>query len=50
MDDFAKFQPHQTEDDKIVITFGVQGCVCGSSFSGPFNYVFVFSFTLWFLN
>ena len=22
MDDFGKFQPHQTADDKVVITFG----------------------------
>ena len=23
MDDFGKFQPHQTADDKVVRTFGV---------------------------
>ena len=28
MDDFAKFEPHQIADDKIVIIFYPQFCVC----------------------
>ena len=46
MDDFAKIQPHQIADNKIVITFELYFCVCFMSFSGPFNYAFVVSFKL----
>ena len=49
MDDFTKFQPNQTADDKIVITFGLYLCVNLMWFSGPFNNAFVFPFKVWFL-
>ena len=47
MDD--KFQPYQTADDKIVITFGLYICVNFMSCSGAFNNAFVFSLKFWFL-
>ena len=43
MDDFGKFQPHQTADDKVVKTSGVQFL---KSFWGPINNAFVVSFKL----
>ena len=47
MDDFGKFQPHQTADDKVVITFGLQfRFFFFKSFLGPFNNAFVVSFKL----
>ena len=47
MDDLTKFQPHQTADDKIVITVGLYFCVNFMSFSGPFNNAFIVSFKFW---
>ena len=44
MDDFAKFQPYQAADDKIVITFGLKFCVYFWPCAGPVNNVFVLSF------
>ena len=38
MDDFGKFQPHQTVDDKVVITFGLLFCFFYFQVVfGPFN-------------
>ena len=46
MDDFGKFQPHQTADDKVVITFGLKFRSCFKSLLDPFNNAFVVSFKL----
>ena len=35
MDDFGEFQPHQTADDKVVITFDLQ--FRNFFVSGPFD-------------
>ena len=48
MDDFGKFQPHQTADDKVVITFGLWLWIFFRSFLAPFNNAFVVSFKLQF--
>ena len=49
MDDFGKFQPHKTADDKVVITFGLQFRNFFKSFLGPLSNAFVVSFKLRFL-
>ena len=46
MDDFDKFQPHQTADDRVVITFGLQFCNFFKLFLCPFNSAFVVSFVV----
>ena len=35
MDDFGKFQPHQTVDDKVVIIFGLCFAIFSSRFGVP---------------
>ena len=45
MDDFGKFHPHETADDKV-ITFGLKFRNCFKSLLGPFNNAFVVSFKL----
>ena len=45
MDNFGKFQPHQTADDKVVKASGN----FFKSFWGPFNNAFVVFFKLRFL-
>ena len=45
MDDFAKFQPHQIADDKIMIIFGPQFFV-SCSFPGPFDYALNYPFNI----
>ena len=39
MDDFGKFQPHQTADDKVLITFG-SSFAFFKSFLEPFSNAF----------
>ena len=57
MDDYGKFQPHQTADNKVVITCGLRFCrfffffflffgFFFKSFFGPLNNAFVVSFKL----
>ena len=46
MDDFGKFQPHQTADDKVVITFGLYFRIFFKPVLGPLNNVLVESFKL----
>ena len=46
VDDFAKFQPHQTADDKFVIRFGLWFCNFFKSFWGLFDNAFEVSFKL----
>ena len=41
MDDFGKFQPHQTADDKVVIICGLWFRNFFKSFFGPFYNAFV---------
>ena len=48
MDDFSKFQLHQTADDKVVITFGLLFRIFFNTLLGPFNNAFVVSFKLQF--
>ena len=49
IDNFGKFQPHQTADDKVVKTSGVSFRIFFKSFWGPVNNAFVVSFKLRFL-
>ena len=44
MDDFGKFQPHQTAADKVVKTSGVLFRIFFKSLWGPVNNAFVVSF------
>ena len=46
MNDFGKFQPHETADDKVVIIFGFSFRNFFKSFLGPYNSAFVVSFEL----
>ena len=46
MHDFAKFQPHQIADDKIVIFFVPQFCICFMLFFGSLRLCFEFFFKL----
>ena len=44
MDDFGKFQSHQTADDKVLMIFGLSFRIFSKSFLGPCNNIFVVSF------
>ena len=48
MDDFGRFQPHQTADDKVVIILASSLVLdfFFKTFWGPFNNAFVVSFKL----
>ena len=48
MDDLAKFQPHQTADDKIMITLGLLFWRWFMSFFVPLIMHFIVSFKLHF--
>ena len=43
---FGKFQPHQTADDKVVKSSGVEFRIFFKSFWDPINNAFVVSFKL----